>query len=212
MFGKDIGINYAVLASERFKNSLGDGSMKDALSDLVKNVDIEKIGVDAAVDKHILNFIYDNPDNPVVKFLKDIGDVATVKETIGKKFGLFNIKQATDEIDSLAYMDTKAIQSSIEKLMKMVSVMNKKGAVGNMDKALNYLKGAQTAKGLSIVSAIAFGIWAMGILQTNVVLKLREKLTGSTENEAITNLEKQIRHQMAFEGNNNSSNALKTIA
>lgn len=90
--------------------------------------------------------------------------------------------------------------------------MNKKGAVGNMDKALNYLKGAQTAKGLSIVSAIAFGIWAMGILQTNVVLKLREKLTGSTENEAITNLEKQIRHQMAFEGNNNSSNALKTIA
>ena len=109
-------------------------------------------------------------------------------------------------------MDTKAIQSSIEKLMKMVSVMNKKGAVGNMDKALNYLKGAQTAKGLSIVSAIAFGIWAMGILQTNVVLKLREKLTGSTENEAITNLEKQIRHQMAFEGNNNSSNALKTIA
>ena len=212
MFGKDIGLNYAVLASERFKNSLGDGSMKDALSDLVKNVDIEKIGVDAAVDKHILNFIYDNPDNPVVKFLKDIGDVATVKETIGKKFGLFNIKQATDEIDSLAYMDTKAIQSSIEKLMKMVSVMNKKGAVGNMDKALNYLKGAQTAKGLSIVSAIAFGIWAMGILQTNVVLKLREKLTGSTENEAITNLEKQIRHQMAFEGNNNSSNALKTIA
>ena len=147
-----------------------------------------------------------------MKFLKDIGDVATVKETIGKKFGLFNIKQATDEIDSLAYMDTKAIQSSIEKLMKMVSVMNKKGAVGNMDKALNYLKGAQTAKGLSIVSAIAFGIWAMGILQTNVVLKLREKLTGSTENEAITNLEKQIRHQMAFEGNNNSSNALKTIA
>ena len=163
-------------------------------------------------DKHILNFIYDNPDNPIVKFLKDIGDVATVKETVGKKFGLFNIKQATDEIDSLAYMDTKAIQGSIKKLMKTVGDMDKKGAVGNMDKALGYLKGAQNAKGLSIVAAIAFGIWAMGILQTNVVLKLREKLTGSTENEAITNLENEIRHKMAFEGNGNFSNNLKTVA
>ena len=203
LFNKDTGLDYAVLASERFKKSLGDGSMKDALSELAKNVDIEKIGADAAADKHILNFIYDNPDNPIVKFLKDIGDVATVKETVGKKFGLFNIKQATDEIDSLAYMDTKAIQGSIKKLMK---------TVGDMDKALGYLKGAQNAKGLSIVAAIAFGIWAMGILQTNVVLKLREKLTGSTENEAITNLENEIRHKMAFEGNGNFSNNLKTVA
>ncbi len=212
MFGKDTGLDYAVLASERFKNALGDGSMKDALSDLAKNVDIEKLGSDAAVDKQVLNFIYDNPDNPIVKFLKDIGDVATIKETVGKKFGLFNIKQATDEIDSLAHIDTGAVQGSIKKLMKMVNDMDTKGAACNMDKALNYLKGAQKAKGFSIVAAIAFGIWAMGILQTNVVLKLREKLTGSTENEAITNLEKEIRHQMAFEGKGGLSGSQRTIA
>lgn len=211
LFNKDTGLDYAVLASERFKKSIGDGSMKEAVSDLIKNVDIEKIGTDSAVDKHILNFIYDNPDNPIVKFLKDIGDVATVKEVVGKKFGLFNIKQATDEIDSLAHIDTKAVQSSIKKLMKTINDMDKKGAAGNMDKALAYLKSAQNAKGLSIVAAIAFGIWAMGILQTNVVLKLREKLTGSTENEAITNLEKEIRHKMAFEGSGNYQNSFKTV-
>ncbi len=201
LFNKDTGLDYAVLASDRFKNSLGDGSMKDALAELSKNIDIEKLGADANVDKNMLNFIYDNPENPVVKFLKDIGDVATVKETVGKKFGLFNVKKATDEIDSLAHIDTGAVQSSIKKLMKTVGDMDSKGAVGNVDKALNYLKGAQNAKGLSIVAAIAFGIWAMGVLQTNVVLELRKKLTGSTENKAITNLENEIRHQMAFEGN-----------
>ncbi len=211
LFNKDTGLDYAVLASERFKNSLGDGSMKDALEELAKNIDIEKLGSDVDVDKNMLNFIYDNPENPIVKFLKDIGDVATVKENVGKRFGLFNIKQATDEIDSLAHIDTGSVQSSVKKLMKAVSDMDAKGAIGNVDKALNYLKGAQNAKGLSIVAAIAFGIWAMGVLQTNVVLELRKKLTGSTENKAITNLEDQIRHQMAFEGNGSiSKNQTKT--
>jgi len=201
LFNKDTGLDYAVLASERFKNSIGDGSMQSALAEFSKNVNIEQIGKNSNVDKNVLNFIYDNPDNPVVKFLKDIGDVSTVKETVGKKFGLFNIKRATDEIDSLAHIDMSSVQGNIKKLTKMMGDMNAKGALANPDKVLSYLKNAQRAKGLSIVAAIAFGIWAMGVLQTNVVLKLREKLTGSTENQAITNLENQIRHQMTFEGN-----------
>ena len=79
-------------------------------------------------------------------------------------------------------------------------------AVGFADKAKEYLKGARKAKGLSIVSAIAFGIWAIGILQTQVVLGARKNKTGSTENEAVTNLEQKIRHQMAFEGNSGALN------
>ena len=67
------------------------------------------------VIEKVLNFIYDNPDNSIVKFLKDTGDVSTVSKTVGKKFGLFNIKEAASEIDSLAFIDTKSVQKSIKK-------------------------------------------------------------------------------------------------
>ncbi len=132
--------------------------------------------------------------------MKDTGDVPTVSEVVGKKLGMFDIKQATDEIDSLGFINTKSVQGSIKKLTKTVDNMG--DAVGFADKAKEYLKGARKAKGLSIVSAIAFGIWAIGILQTQVVLGARKNKTGSTENEAVTNLEQKIRHQMAFEGKN----------
>lgn len=200
LFNKDTNLDYAVLASDKFESGLANNSIKDSLNNFVKDFDIEKIGKDAAVDNKLLNFIYDNPDNPIVKFIKDTGDVSTVSKTIGKKFGLFNIKQATDEIDSLAFIDTKSIQKSIKKLSKTVNSMD--GIIGNADKVKNYLKGAKTAKGLSIVSAIAFGIWAMGVLQTKIVLKARKETTGTTENAAVVNLENKIRHQMAFKGDN----------
>ncbi len=203
IFNKDTNLDYNVLASDRFESNLANNSLKDSLNKFVKDFDVEKIGKDGAVDNKVLNFIYDNPDNPVVKFLKDTGDVSTVSKVTGKKFGLFNIKQATDEIDSLAFINTKSVQKSIKKLSKTVDNMN--GAIGNADKVKNYLNGAKAAKGLSIVSAIAFGIWAMGVLQTKVVLKMRKDKTGSTENEAVVNLEHKIRHQMAFEGKNGLS-------
>ena len=198
--GKDTSLNYDVLASDSFKNTVSDNSIKDALSDFVKSYDVEKIGKNADIDKKLLNFIYDNPDNPVVKFLKETGDVATVKKTTGKKFGIFNVKEATAEIDSLAFIDMKAIKKSVNKLSKMVDKMDSKGVLGNAQKVGQYLKGTRLAKGLSILSAIAFGIWGTGVFETKLVLKLREKETGSTENQAITNLESKIRHQMAFEG------------
>lgn len=200
IFNKDTNLDYNVLASDRFESNLANNSLKDSLNKFVKDFDIEKIGKDGTVDNKVLNFIYDNPDNPIVKFLKDTGDVSTVSKVTGKKFGLFNIKQATDEIDSLAFINTKSVQKSIKKLSKTVESMD--GAIGNTDKVKNYLKGAKAAKGLSIVSAIAFGIWAMGVLQTKIVLKMRKDKTGSTENEAVVNLEHKIRHQMAFEGKN----------
>ena len=193
-------MNYDVLASDSFKNMVSDNSIKDALSDFVKSYDVEKIGKNADIDKKLLNFIYDNPDNPVVKFLKETGDVATVKKTTGKKFGIFNVKEATAEIDSLAFIDMKAIKKSVNKLSKRVDKMDSKGVLGNAQKVGQYLKGTRLAKGLSILSAIAFGIWGTGVFETKLVLKLREKETGSTENQAITNLESKIRHQMAFEG------------
>lgn len=202
LFNKNTRLDYSVLASDRFEKSLADNSMKNALTKFNKKFDIEKIGKDADIDKKLLNFIYDNPDNPVVKFLKDTGDVATVSEITGKKFGLFNIKKATDEIDSLSFINTKAVGKNIKKLSKTVESMDAKGALGNADKVKSYLKGAKAAKGLSIISAIAFGIWAMGVLQTKVVLAMRKNDTGSTENQAITKLEHKIKHQMAFEGNN----------
>ncbi len=200
IFGKDTSLNYDVLASDSFKDMAGDNSIKNALADFSKEYDLEKIGKDGDVDKKLLNFIYDNPDNPVVKFLKETGDVSTVKKTAGKKFGIFNVKEATSEIDSLAFIDTKSIKKSINKLSKMLDKMDGKGALGNVQKASQYLKGTRFAKGLSILSAIAFGIWGTGVFETKLVLKMREKETGSTENQAITNLESKIRHQMAFEG------------
>ncbi len=202
LFNKNTNLDYSILASDRFEKSLSDNSMKQALTKFNKNFDIEKIGKDADLDKKLLNFIYDNPDNPIVKFLKDAGDVATVSEVTGKKkFGIFNVKKATDEIDSLSFIDTKAIGKNIKKLTKTIDNMDSKDVLNNADKVKRYLKGAKAAKGLSIVSAIAFGIWAMGVLQTKVVLAMRKNDTGSTENQAITNLENKIRHQMAFEGN-----------
>ena len=200
LFNKNTDLDYNVLASDRFEAGLSNNGLKDSLSKFMKDFDVEKIGKDAAVDNKLLNFIYDNPDNAIVKFLKDTGDVPTVSEVVGKKLGMFDIKQATDEIDSLGFINTKSVQGSIKKLTKTVDNMG--DAVGFADKAKEYLKGARKAKGLSIVSAIAFGIWAIGILQTQVVLGARKNKTGSTENEAVTNLEQKIRHQMAFEGKN----------
>lgn len=200
LFNKNTDLDYNVLASDSFETGLADNSLKNSLNKFMKDFDVEKFGKDANVDNQLLNFIYDNPDNAVVKFLKDAGDVSTVSKVTGKKFGMFDIKQATDEIDSLAFIDTKSVQKSIKKLSKTVDSMD--GAVGNIDKIKSYLKGARKAKGLSIVSAIAFGIWAMGVLQTKVVLKARKETTGTTENAAVTNLEQKIRHQMAFEGKN----------
>jgi len=198
IFNKDASLDYAVLASDKFESNLANTSLKDSLNKFMKDFDIEKIGKDSAVDKKVLNFIYDNPDNSIVKFLKDTGDVSTVSKTVGKKFGLFNIKEAASEIDSLAFIDTKSVQKSIKKLSKTIGNMD--GVLGNTDKVKSYLKGAKTAKGFSIVSAIAFGIWAMGVLQTKIVLKARKDKTGSTENAAVVNLENKIRHQMAFKG------------
>jgi len=205
IFGKDTGLDYNVLASDTFKKSLSDNSIKGALDAFTKDFNLAEIGKNGAVDNKLLNFIYDNPDNAVVKFLKETGDVATVKKAVGKKFGLFTIKKATDEIDSLAYIDTKSIAKSIGKLSKTVNNIEKAGALGSVDKVAQYLKGAKAAKGLSILSAIAFGIWAMGVLQTEVVLKLRKDKTGSTENQAITNLENEIKHNMAFQGSHKGS-------
>ncbi len=198
LFRKDTSLDYAVLASDRFESSLANNSLRESLGKFTKDFDLEKIGKDSAVDNKVLNFIYDNPDNPIVKFLKNTGDVSTVSKNVGKKFGLFNIKQATDEIDSLAFIDTKSVQKNIKRLSKTVENMD--GVIGNTDKVKQYLKGAKAAKGLSIVSAIAFGIWAMGVLQTKVVLKARKDTTGTTENAAVVKLENKIRHQMAFEG------------
>lgn len=192
LFNKDTSLDYAVLASDRFEKSAADGSIKSALDKFTKDFDIAKIGKDKNINRKILNFVYDNPDNPIVKFLKDAGDVQTVKGT-------------ADEINSLAYIDMKSIQKNIKKLTKTVGNMDAKGAIGNSDLISKYLKGAKAAKGLSIASAIAFGIWAMGVLQTKIVLKTRKNDTGSTENEAITNLENKIRHQMAFEGLNQAN-------
>lgn len=204
LFNKNTDLDYNVLASDRFEAGLSNNGLKDSLSKFMKDFDVEKIGKDAAVDNKLLNFIYDNPDNAIVKFLKDTGDVPTVSNIVGKKFGLFNIKQATDEIDSLGFINTKSVQGSIKKLTKTVGDMD--GTVGAADKVKEYLKGAKTAKGLSIVASIVFGIWAIGVLQTKVILNARKSKTGSTENEAVTNLEQKIRHQMAFEGNSGALN------
>lgn len=187
LFNKETGLDYSVLASDGFEKSAADSSIKSAFNKLGEEIDIAKIGKDANIDKKVLNFIYDNPENPIVKFLKDAGDVQTMK---GSK----------DEINSLAFIDLKSVNKNIKKLGKTVETMDAKGVLGNADMISKYLKGAKAAKGLSIASAIAFGIWAMGVLQTKVVLKARKDDTGSTENKAIINLENKIRHQMAFEG------------
>lgn len=184
LFKKDTSFDYGTLASDRFEKNLSNNSLQKALKKFFKDFDIEKIGKDNDVDKKLIDFIYENPKNAVVKFLKDTGDVSTIK--------------GTDEIDALSYIDTKTIKKNLSKLSKVVEKLDTLGV--SEDKVKNYLKGARKAKGFAIVSAIALGIWSISVLQTKIVLKLRKDKNGTTENEAIVNLENKLRHQMAFNG------------
>jgi hypothetical protein len=186
IFKRPISLDFKLLASDEFKNSIKDGSLQkgiDAFTSAAKD------------DKATLDFVWDNADNTVVKMLKQSGEVPTVKKTVGKILGFIPKKEATQEIDALKFMDAKSIKGVVENLQTTL----KSTKIDNLDK---YLKQTRMLKTGSIFVNILIAAGFLGIVQPLLAIKSREVRNGNGDvtNPAIKEVEKKIKHDLQYKG------------
>ncbi len=185
-FKKPIGLDFKLLASDEFKASIKDGSLQ-------KGIDAFKAS--AQNDKAVLDFVWDNADNKVVQMLKKSGDVPTIKKTVGKILGFIPKKEATEEIDALKFMDSKAIKGVVENLQTTLKSVK----IDNLDK---YLKQTRVLKAGSIFANIVIAAAFMGVIQPLLAIKRRQIKNGNGDktNPAIKEVENKIKHDLQYKG------------
>lgn len=187
VFKKPIQLGFDVLTSDTLKESLKDKKLKGALEAFTQNT---------KTDKELLNYIYDNSQDTVVKLLKESGDVKTLKQTVKKRFGFIPVKKATDNINSLAYIDSKNVRGTIEKLRKLA--LNTESL--DASKVLKNLNTTKTIKAAAILLNIGIGIWLTGVLQPLLIIMKRKMTTGENENPAIKKIETEMQNKFSFQG------------
>ncbi len=159
------------------------------LSDKNLNEFLTKDGLKNSIDElcalknseEVLDYVFKNQDGTLVKMLKISGAVPTLKDK--------------NTINTLAFIDTEAIQNTAKNIDELLCASLK----SNDPKKL--LSRAKNLKGVSVIANILIGAAAIGIIQpmANIIMR-KKRNNGESINPAIKNMETQMEQKFAFKG------------
>lgn len=191
--GIPLGLDYKLLASDKFKNSLKDGSLSAALKDFpIIPEKAEKEAAKAAAEK-IIDFVRGGKaeGNAVIETLKTSGEIKTVQETGKKLFGIIPRKVATDKIDALSFIDTDDVNAAVKNLKAMSDKITSDTDVTQMLKKAKQFKAGTTFANVLIAAAF------LAVIQPLIIIAARKhKNNGDPNNPAIRAREEELKHRL----------------
>ena len=162
---------YQLLSDKNLKELLNTQGLKNSIDELCafKNSD------------EVLNYIFKNEDNALVKMLKISGTLPTLKDK--------------NTINTLAFINTDDIQNAAKNIDELLCASLKSKSPQKL------LSRAKNLKGVSVVANILIGAMAIGIIQpmANIILR-KKRNNGESTNPAIKNMETQMVQKFAFKG------------
>ena len=170
---------YQLLSSDKLKELITSDTLKDSVETLIKTD-----------DNKVLEYLYKNQENALVKMLKISGELPTIK--------------GSDAIDALSFVDVKKVKNAAKNISELAQSTAGKA---DLDK---YLSKVKNIKGVSVIANILIGAAAIGILQPMLnIIQRKKNNNGETINPAIKKLEKDMEQKFAFSGTDEKLNLNK---
>ncbi len=191
--GKPIELDARVIESEELLNALKSKN-KDGLTIIeqsIKNFPIQKSDVE------IYQYLYDNPDDFIVKMAKKSDELITIKDNwfnkLKKSLGLPHKEfKDVNAIDTRRYIDfgnvenKKGIKGIYAKLQELYAEYNKSGKTPE-----EFLKGVKKLKRASVLKNIGICIGALGVMAPLMMIAVRY-LGGNKDFQVKEDLKKEL--------------------